>query len=394
MAEIDSGRNDELMDIGSRLCLSPECSPKLLEEPAVYNRATDELYFVSNEAFDFLIQCGQSAGVADPVENDFIETCLQENILIPGSTRPDRIFAVKQSPLPSLRYLLLHINDRCNLKCRHCFIGESGQKEISLEDVVLVADELEAMQGLRLMVSGGEPLLHRDFRAIDDYLAGKDLRVILMTNGTLLDERVIARLCVEEVQVSLDGMKQAHEQIRGPGTFDRTLEALRLLREAGIDASVATMIHSGNLNDFEVMAELMQELEVREWSVDLPSPSGRMNDNRELLVSPEQAAPLLDYSYGGAIHEPLPGFACGSHLMAVMADGSVARCGFYADEPVGTIAEGLAACWQKVPRVPLASLQCDCQFLASCRGGCRFRATCAGEPSGADLCQCYRYGVI
>ena len=110
----------------------------------------------------------------------------------------------------------------------------------------------------------------------------------------------------------------------------------------------------------------------------------------DLAVGPREAGPLLARSYGGAIHEPAPGYACGAHLLAAMADGTVAACGFYADEPLGSIGEGLAAAWERKPRPGLSELECDCQYIEDCRGGCRFRA--AGYKS-RDMCQCYRYGV-
>lgn len=378
----------------SLLSIAPGCFLKLLEEPAVYNSIEDELYFVTGEALGFLEQCGSGAGLASDAEEEFLRFCLDEGILIPGSREPAFTTPLQQSPLPSLRYLLLHVTDHCNLRCRHCFVGEPRGNELSLEEIQSLSDQFEAMQGLRLIISGGEPLLHSRFREIDRYLSSKSLRVILLTNGTLIDEKLIDGLHVDEFQLSLDGMREAHDFLRGPGAFDRTLSALKLLTEAGFDVSVATMVHKENLGDFPRLAELLREYGVREWSIDQPALTGRLALEPDLVASPSEAAPLLDRSYGGAIHEPFPGFACGTHLMAVMADGSTARCGFYAGQPVGHIREGLNELWQRVPKIPLAALSCDCQYLSECRGGCRFRAAGYNEPEGPDLCQCYRYGVL
>lgn len=376
------------------ITISRACSLKLLEEPAVYNRATDDLYFVNEEALDFLAQLGGGAKLPGDRAGGFVDFCLDEGIILPEAPAESRTFVLEQSPIPSLRYLLLHITDRCNLRCRHCFAGDPGNTSLQVEDVLRIAEELEAMQGLRLLLSGGEPLLHPGFWEINDRLASLDLRVVLLTNGTLIDDSVARRLKVQEVQVSLDGMAKAHDSIRGEGSFEQSLRAVRLMREAGMDVSIATMIHRGNLPDFEGLESLVKQLGVREWSIDQPSVAGRLSGERELLVEPEVAAPLLDLSFGGAIHEPFPGFACGSHLMAVTASGGMARCGFYADEPVGNIAkDSLEAGWQKIHKTPLAELDCDCEFITECRGGCRFRASGYNKPTGPDPCQCFRYGV-
>ncbi len=376
------------------LRLTDDCSPKLLEEPCVYNRATDDLFILNPEAVDFLAKCGRGAAAPPgPEAAEFVAFCIEEGILETVPAPVERDLRLGQSPIPSLRYLLLHITDRCNLKCRHCFIGESGSTDLPLETILAVAAEFEGMQGLRLLVSGGEPLLHGDFRALNDRLHEFDLRTVLLSNGTLIDKQTAGSLRFQEIQISLDGMREAHDFIRGEGNFERSVEAIRLLTAAGRQVSVATMIHRRNLGDFEELASLVDELGVREWAVDLPSPTGRMQNEAGLLVDPRTAGPLLRFSRGGAIHEPVPGYACGAHLMAVMADGRAARCGFYAGEPVGTVSEGLAACWQRVKKVPLAELECDCEFIDDCRGGCRFRAAGYNSPMGADLCQCYRYGV-
>ncbi|MHB8858900.1 MAG: radical SAM protein [Thermoleophilia bacterium] len=396
---------------GDILRLTPDCSPKLLEEPCLYNRATDELYVLNPEGIGFLAACGSGApfpeasgGTDGPARDTapdtagdtaaFIEFCLEEGILEKATAPAERPLYLAQSPLPSLRYLLLHITDRCNLRCRHCFIGEPGSRDLPLEEIAAVVDEFESMQGLRLLVSGGEPLLHRGFWELNDSLAGRDLRSVLLSNGTLIDDEAAGRLSFQEVQISLDGMRAAHDFIRGAGSFERSLAAIGKLTAAGKQVSVATMVHERNLGDFDRMEALIAELGVEKWEIDLPSASGRLTAASGLMVDARTAGPYIDRSFGGAIHEPAAGYACGAHLMAVMAGGDAARCGFYADQPVGSVTEGLAACWQKIRKIRLSELDCDCDFIEDCRGGCRFRAAGYNSPTGADLCQCYRYGAL
>ncbi len=388
------------------LRLTSHCSLKLLEDPAVYNRSTDELYIVNQKAFDFLAGCAGSAygeNPPAPADEDFLKFCLAEGILEQAPVLNGRDEAKNKqtrietiSPRPSLRYLLLHITNRCNLNCKHCYGGEAGTVDMSPGKMMTIIDEFTAMQGLRLMISGGEPLLHPDFSAVCELLEGADLRKVLLTNGTLLSEEIAGNPAFDEVQISLDGMRDAHDSIRGPGAFEQSLAGLRLLVSAGVPVSVATMIHRGNLADFDPLEDLLREIGVREWSIDVPSSAGRLSPGSDMIVDPEIAGPLLARSYGGGVHEPLPGYACGCHLLAVMADGRVARCAFYAAESVGFAEEGLASCWQKIPRMKLDDLECDCEFVNDCRGGCRFRAAGYnddGNRRSPDWYQCARYGV-
>jgi radical SAM protein with 4Fe4S-binding SPASM domain len=393
---MSSGSDSMNQGADSLVRMTPDCSLKLLEEPAVYNRATDELYFVSAEAVPFLTACTTGTEIPDGDEvTAFVDYCLAEGILEYSPEPVQRRLNLYQSPLPSLRYLLLHVTERCNLSCSHCYQGDPGAStdELDISVIAGLIDEFESMQGLRLMVSGGEPLLHPDFWEINRLVAERDIRSILLTNGTRIDAATAARLAFNEIQVSIDGIGPTHDQLRGPGTFDQAVRSLRDLRAARKEVSIATMIHAGNIAEFKQLEEMVVELGAREWSIDQPSPTGRLADNPELLADAGEAGELLNLSFGGAIHEPVAGYACGIHLMAVMADGNIARCGFYGDKPLGTVSGGLAAAWESMERISLDELDCDCEHLAVCRGGCRFRAAESGGIYGVDPCQCYRYGV-
>ena len=110
--------------------------------------------------------------------------------------------------MPSLRYLELQITDRCNLRCRHCYIGENVPKELSVRQITEILKEFEEMQGLRLMITGGEPLLHSSFDALNDVLPDFLIRKVLFTNGLLLNKDLLRRLNVDEIQISIDGLEK------------------------------------------------------------------------------------------------------------------------------------------------------------------------------------------
>ncbi len=71
------------------------------------------------------------------------------------------------------------------------------------------------MQGLRVMVTGGEPILHSNFEALNDLLPDFAIRKVLFTNGLLLDKDLLGRLKVDEIQISIDGLEKAHDCCQG-----------------------------------------------------------------------------------------------------------------------------------------------------------------------------------
>jgi len=245
------------------------------------------------------------------------------------------------------------------------------------------------MQGLRLLLSGGEPLLYPQFWRINDLLRNYDFRSVLLSNGTLITKNVAKRLQVHETQVSLDGMEEGHESLRGRGTFRKALTAIDDLHEAGIQVSVATMIHKDNLKEFDSLAGLLQSKGIKEWNVDVPCMEGRLKENESLCPSPAEAGPLLNFGFGGGMHASQESDCCGAHLCAIMPDGYVAKCGLFSQDPVGLIDEGLRVCWERIPRIRLKELTCNCSVLEECRGGCRYRAKLQEGILSPDLFQCY-----
>lgn len=374
--------------------LSRESVLKSLETPSLYHITKDDLYELDNDAFDLLNKCGEESG-CDTEESEFVKYCLEEGILTKHKVILKRPMPVK-APAPSLRYLELQITKRCNLRCRHCFIGENidTSDELSPQQIRKILKEFEEMQGLRVLITGGEPLIHRNFEEMNAMLPEFLLRKILFTNGLLLSERTLRKLNVDEIQVSIDGLEYAHDSLRGKGTFRAALDAASKALDAGFEVSVATMVHPMNLNDFDGMESLLKEMGIKDWTVDVPCVKGRLGKHSEFHISPEQGGKYLRYGYGGGSHSGAPGYACGLHLAAVMADGRVSKCTFYTDNFVGGIEDGLRTCWKRIKPISLDTLACDCRYVEECRGGCRYRAQLMGDPLGRDFYRCALYDIL
>jgi radical SAM protein with 4Fe4S-binding SPASM domain len=363
-----------------------------LEMPSVYLVGTDELYELDEDGFGFLRKCASREGCSSGDEG-FIRYCLEEGILTTDAVSARRPLLAR-SRIPSLRYLELQITDKCNLRCRHCYIGEGRGDELSEEQVRNALREFEEMQGLRVLITGGEPLLHSRFSVINRMLPEFVVRKVLFTNGFLINRKVLEVLNVDEIQVSIDGLQPAHDALRGSGSFARAISAVEASAEAGLAVSVSTMVHAGNLGDFDEMEKLFRSLGVKEWTVDVPCVAGRLEKSAGVYVAPEQGGKYLAYGYGGGMHGGSSGYACGPHLVSVSSAGAVSRCTFYSGRPAGEIGEGLKECWKRIKPVMLADLKCDCGKLEECRGGCRFRAELLGDPLGQDLYRCYLYDIM
>ncbi|MBI3593209.1 MAG: hypothetical protein HY099_07005, partial [Nitrospirae bacterium] len=153
--------------------------------------------------------------------------------------------------------------------------------------------------------------------------------------------------------------------------------------------------------EFEMMDALFKRIGVEDWTVDVPCVTGNLKDNPVFQVRPDVAGRYLNYGFGGGLHGGGEGYACGLHLLSILADGKASKCAFYADEPAGYISEGLRICWSKIRPVRLEELECSklsCRFIDACRGGCRYRAEITpGIKINAhkrDIYKCYSYGIM
>lgn len=179
------------------------------------------------------------------------------------------------SPLPD--EVSMQLTYRCNLRCSHCYQwNEQGffrdyslEKQRSELDVAIVERVLQATAERRskLFLWGGEPLMHTRFGEVAGLLARYPRTVNMCTNGLLLERNLDHLLPIGDqlnLLVSLDGLEDDHEALRGKGTFARTVHNLTTmveLQQAGRFAgeiSVSCMVSNetvGRMVDFMAWAE-------------------------------------------------------------------------------------------------------------------------------------------
>lgn len=381
---------------------------RIMEKGILYDPYNDELYELDEEAIRFLSYCtgrnsikkileytGSDKQDAKELLNYLVEEGLITDMHLPLA--PIR-FTVTPQPEPSLRYLQLHVTERCNLDCKHCYLGSKGIVDMPISLAKKIVKEFSNI-GLKLLITGGEPLLYPRIWELLRYASRFPIRIEVLTNGTLISSKVAKRLAryAHCLQISLDGLKHGHEFVRGEGSYEAAVTGIK--NAAGlIDVSVATMIHSGNIEEFPEMEVLVKSLGVTEWNLDIPSLKGNMLNNREVLADFKRAVEIYrSYGFGGETHEGHGDFSCGAHLCSVSVKGDVTKCGFFS-ESVGNLRDTtLSEAWNRVKKgyLPrLNQLECSgCEYLEACRGGCRFRAVTAKGFYDKDPVMCLLYNA-
>ncbi len=162
-------------------------------------------------------------------------------------------------------YLISYaVTMKCNLKCKHCYSDATEKQapdELLTEEAKRLLDRI-ANWGIKLLIfDGGEPLCRDDFFDISKYAAQKGLRVVIGSNGTLIDIDVAKKLKksgVMAVQISIDGAEaQTHDRFRGEvGAFSNALDGAKSCREADLPFQFGMTIRRSTLDEIPDMMKL------------------------------------------------------------------------------------------------------------------------------------------
>lgn len=152
---------------------------------------------------------------------------------------------------------------KCNLACSHCYAACSGiQHELATAQALSVIDDLAEFGVPVILFSGGEPFARPDIRRLAEYARGKGIRVTFSTNGTLIDEGLadwLAALGVSYVGISIDGSERIHDEFRRcSGAYQRSLAAIRRLRDRGVKVGLRVTMTRANVKAIPSVFELMR----------------------------------------------------------------------------------------------------------------------------------------
>lgn len=162
----------------------------------------------------------------------------------------------RNRPLEALKEIWFHLTNACNMSCAHCLFC-SGSGVSPKIDRALLDREIPLLydQGCTtFFFTGGEPFLYPDFTGlVDSILARDNTSVVVLTNGSLLEKHASwlrdsgsGRL---RLQISIDGMRENHDNIRGDGAFDALRETLEFLRPLPVPVTLAMSVSRDNVHE-------------------------------------------------------------------------------------------------------------------------------------------------
>ena len=343
--------------------------------------------------------------------------------------------------------VVFNITRRCNLDCLHCYIESEDKQyegELTLDQIKQVIDSLSTMSVPVLLLSGGEPLAHKDIFTIIEYAKSKNLRIGLSTNGTLITKDMaqnLKKLGVDYAGVSIDGLKDLHDKFRNlDGAFDMAMAGLRNAQEAGIKTGVRFTISGINYTQLGDVLDLCIKEQIPRFCMyhlvysgrgeslvaqDIDNPTRRQiadllirraleynkkNYNFEILTVDNHADGVYIYNYikkhdPSRVKEVLEvmkshgGCSLGHKIVDISPSGKVHACQFWHNDCLGSVVDqDFRDIWYDGDNKLLCSFRnlsghlkgkCGaCDFKTYC-GGCRVRAAFVHKDFWAEDPCCY-----
>lgn len=248
---------------------------------------------------------------------------------------------------------------QCNFRCQYCYVGSGGSVagELSVDELQGVVLQAKALGARKIIVLGGEPMIHPDVMRLLEFIRGEGLSIEIFTNGTGMTAETARRLYELGVQVVLkmNSFKETvQDELAGvKGAYQIIQAAYRNLLAAGFPAeghslAVSTIICNQNLAELPTMWQWLRDQKITPY-FEIMTPQGNAQDNNHLEVELPALQKLfgelaeLDHARYGYKWEPQPplvGDRCLRHQFSclVTALGNVQPC-VGVTIPVGNVRE-------------------------------------------------------
>lgn len=347
-----------------------------------------------------------------------------------------RVLPIAPGELPRPRYAVWELTLACDQKCLHCGsrAGAARPGELTTEECLDLVGQLRELGVGEVTLVGGEAYLRNDFILIIRAIREAGMACSMTTGGrNLTPERIDAMVeaGIGSVNVSIDGLEPEHDELRGVrGSWRAAFAALRALREAGVPRAANTQINRKTMASLPGVLELLHDVGVFGWQLQITAPFGNAGDHPELLLQPydylelfEILDPLADrctelgivlwpgnnLGYFGPLESKLrraakrgahyKGCGAGRHQIGIEADGTIKGCpslGGRANDGGNVRRDSLRTLWTSAPalaytrertRDDLWGYCAECYYADLCRAGCTATAEpLLGRPGNNPFC--------
>lgn len=168
--------------------------------------------------------------------------------------------------------LQISITDNCQLMCKHCYNQNFKREDrnINLDDILFFEDKLKKCEVYfkknknilkNVSITGGEPTLNPYVEDICNYYDKNNYHISMLSNGIDIQDELISKFKTYrhfDIQISIDGIGNIHDYIRGKGTFSKSVDTIKRLTSSGIIVTIAFTANSYNYKEFPKVVKFFQ----------------------------------------------------------------------------------------------------------------------------------------
>jgi len=231
--------------------------------------------------------CG-TATVSDVIKHSSVE----------GQVPPELLqFSNQNRPL-----VVWNMTNRCNLRCRHCYISAEDRKyqdELTTDEAKAFISDLAKMKVPVLLFSGGEPLIRKDIFELGRMAADLGLRPVISSNGTLIDKQIarqIKEAGFQYVGISIDGKPSTNDEFRNmPGAFAAALKGIHACLDEGVKTGIRFTVNRYNQSDLPEVLDIVEKEGIPRFCMYHLVYAGRGAQMADMDTSIEETRQILDF---------------------------------------------------------------------------------------------------
>ncbi len=346
--------------------------------------------------------------------------------------RPANRGRAKRGEVSTPTYLVWEITLACDLGCKHCGsrAGKARDSELSTEQCLELVRQF-AETGIReITLIGGEAYLRDDWHIIAAAISDAGMRCGITTGARNLDQDRVDKAVaagVHTIGISIDGLQETHDMLRGPGSYEALLGAAERIAKTPIRLTTNSQINRLSMPELPALADRIVAMGSKAWQIAVTVPLGRAADRPELVLQPYdllELFPLLvwvkrnhldpagvrlfpanNVGYFGPYSAELRsgshfgGCGAGRTTLGVEADGSLKACPSLpsADYTVGNLGtstlESLSGEDSKVKALGKRTVDdlwgfcATCYYAEECLAGCTWTShAILGRPGNNPYC--------
>ena len=226
---------------------------------------------------------------------------------------------------PKLRNLFLELTLRCNERCLHCgsYCGDVTSEELSVDQYRTFLTQVKedmTTDGKMLCITGGEPLLRKEFFDIMGVAHELGFSWGMTSNATLIDDSVardLQKVGMGTISVSIDGLEETHDAFRRtPGGYKKAMKGIEsLLRVGGFEnVQITTVVTHQNIGQLDELYKIFNEMDIDSWRVINIEPMGRAKQHPELILTKEDYQTIFEFIRNKRIAGEPVTYGCSHYL--------------------------------------------------------------------------------